>query len=89
MVSADCNDISEEYSVLLNELRQYNPELLDKDRMLAVTKCDMLDEELKEHIAEEIKAKGIIDIPYMFISSVSGEAITELKERLYKMIAGI
>lgn len=89
MVSADCNDISEEYSVLLNELRQYNPELLDKDRMLAVTKCDMLDEELKGHIAEEIKAKGIIDIPYMFISSVSGEAITELKERLYKMIAGI
>ncbi len=86
MIACESPDISDEYAVLLNELKMYNPELLDKDRMLAITKCDMIDDELKAHLSEEIEAKGVIDIPYMYISSVTGEAVPELKDRLYRMI---
>lgn len=86
MITCESPDISAEYEVLLNELKMYNPELLDKGRMLAITKCDMIDDELKAHLSEEIEAKGIIDIPYIYISSVTGEAIPELKDRLYRMI---
>ncbi|MDE6182982.1 MAG: GTPase ObgE [Rikenellaceae bacterium] len=86
MISCDSADISAEYKVLLGELEMYNPELLDKRRMLAITKCDMLDDELKGHIDDEIAARGTIDIPYIYISSVTGDNITELKDRLYHMI---
>ncbi len=86
MITCESADISAEYAVLLNELRMYNPELLDKERMLAITKCDMIDDELKKHLSDEIEAKGVIDIPYIYISSVTGEAISELKDRLYRMI---
>lgn len=88
MISCDSPDISAEYKVLLGELEMYNPELLDKRRMLAITKCDMLDDELKGHIDDEIIARGIINIPYIYISSVTGDNIPGLKDRLYHMIVG-
>ena len=88
MIAADSADIAKEYRILLNELKQYNPELLDKERMLAITKSDMLDEELKEEIAKEISDSRLIDIPWLFISSVIGYNIDVLKDRLFRMIAG-
>lgn len=88
MIAADSADIAKEYRILLNELKQYNPELLDKERMLAITKSDMLDEELKQEIAQEISDSEQIDIPWLFISSVTGYNIDTLKDRLFRMIAG-
>ncbi|MCD7962526.1 MAG: GTPase ObgE [Rikenellaceae bacterium] len=79
MIPADSKDIYTEYEVLLNELKQYNPELLDKERLLAITKCDMLDEEL----AEEIKNSKLPDIPYVMISSVTGAGIDRLKDMVW------
>lgn len=81
MVPADSDDIHQEYKVLLNELRQYNPELLDKQRLLAITKSDMVDEELEA----EIKA-DLPEIPYVFISSVAQKGITELKDMIWKVL---
>ena len=78
MVPADSDDIKENYLILLNELKQYNPELLDKNRILAITKSDMLDKELQS----EIK-KNLPKIPYLFISSVTGEGITQLKDLIW------
>lgn len=80
MVPADTNDITKEYEILLNELKQYNPELLDKPRVLAITKSDMLDEELRTEM-EKTVPKGI---PYVFISSVAGLGIVELKDLLWR-----
>ncbi|MDX1651066.1 MAG: GTPase ObgE [Brumimicrobium sp.] len=79
LVPADSEDISKEYDVLLNELKEYNPELLDKERILAITKSDMLDQELMD----EIK-KGLPSLPTVFISSVSQYNLTELKDLLWK-----
>ncbi len=79
MVPADADDVIKEYQILLNELEQYNPELLDKERILAVSKCDMLDEELKEELATTIK----VDIPVVYISSISQTGIQELKDVLW------
>ena len=79
MVAADQDDIREGYEVLLNELREYNPELLVKDRVLAITKSDMLDEQLKEEIAAQLPE----DIPHVFISSFTQEGISELKNMLW------
>ena len=73
------DDIREGYEVLLNELREYNPELLVKDRVLAITKSDMLDEQLKEEIAAQLPE----DIPHVFISSFTQEGISELKNMLW------
>src|SRR5690606_18641534 len=79
MIPADTDrTIEEEYNILLNELATYNKELLDKPRLLAITKSDMLDEELEEEIKEQLPA----DIPYLFISSVSGKNIVQLKDML-------
>lgn len=86
MVSAEVNSISEEYSILLNELKLYNPELLDKQRILAITKSDMLDEELETAINAEIKSDGVIDISYIFISSVAGRNIVELKDMIWEAL---
>ena len=86
MVSADSNSIEEQYKILLNELVKYNPELLDKDRILAITKSDMLDDELKEALDDEVKESKIIDIPYIFISSVINENIVELKDMLWTVL---
>ena len=79
MVAADQDDIREGYEVLLNELREYNPELLVKDRVLAITKSDMLDDQLKS----EIEAQLPEDIPHVFISSFTKEGIKELKDMLW------
>jgi GTP-binding protein len=82
MIPSDSNNIIEEYEVLLKELKLYNPELLDKEKMLAITKCDLLDEELTQEIKKELPA----DIKTIFISSISQIGIVELKDMIWKMI---
>ena len=82
MVSADSADIRAEFNILLNELKQYNPELVDKQRILAVSKCDMLDEQMME----EMKSMLPEDIQTVFISSVSGLGISELKDLIWTEI---
>jgi len=82
LVPADSDDISKEYKILLGELQKYNPELLDKNRILAVSKSDMLDEELKEEIAKDLPK----DLPSLFISSVAQEGLTELKDLIWKKL---
>ena len=79
MIPADSKDIREEYEILLNEIANFNPELLDKHRVLAITKSDMLDEELTEALKADLPA-----IPYVFISSVTGQGITELNDILWE-----
>jgi len=81
LVPADSPDIRKEYEVLLNELRQYNPELLDKRRVLAISKSDCVDRELMTEMDE-----GLPDIPYVFISSVAGQGLVELKDLLWKAL---
>jgi GTP-binding protein len=83
MVPADSKDIAKEYRTLLNELAKYNPELLDKRRILAISKSDMLDKELSDEIENDVK-KHIRGVPYIFISSVTGNNILELKDLLWK-----
>lgn len=78
MIPADSKDIMNEYAVLVNELEQYNPELLDKTRILAITKSDMLDDELMDALREEITVT-----PYVFISSITGFGIDRLKDILW------
>jgi len=85
LVPADAPDIKKEYDILLNELVQYNPELLDKDRLIAVSKADMLDEELKAEMKVELD-KDFQGIPYLFISSVAQQGLTELKDMLWEML---
>ncbi len=83
MVPADADDIRHEYEVLLDELRRFNPQLMDKPRVLAVSKCDMLDDELIDEIRREHLPD---DIPTVFISAVSGMGLTELKDVLWRTI---
>ena len=80
MVPGDTDDIKHEYEILLNELRQFNPEMLDKHRVLAVTKCDLLDEELIEMLRETLPE----DLPVVFISAVTGFGLEELKDVLWR-----
>jgi len=80
LIPADSKDILSEYKILLNELKQYNPELLDKQRVLAISKSDMLDEELMTEIKRHLPKK----IPHIFISSITGFNITTLKDLLWK-----
>jgi len=82
MVPGDTDDIKREYEILLNELRKFNPELMDKHRVLAVTKCDLLDEELMEMLQEELGAVGGT-LPIVFISAVTGYHLDELKDVLW------
>jgi GTPase len=79
MIPVDSKDIRHEYNVLLHELEQFNPELLDKKRLLAITKCDMLDDELLKELQKDLP-----DIPNIFISSVTGMGIEKLKDLLWK-----
>lgn len=81
LIPADSDDIVKEYDVLLNELQLYNPELLDKPRLLAISKCDMLDDELKAEIA-----KNLPPIETIFISSVAQIGLVELKDKLWKLL---
>ncbi|HET8736563.1 MAG TPA: GTPase Obg, partial [Pricia sp.] len=85
LIPADSKDISREYEILLNELRRYNPELIDKERLVAISKSDMLDEELMTEMREEL-GKDLQNVPFMFISSVAQQGITELKDRLWEML---
>ena len=82
MVPADTDDIRKEYGILSNELEKYNPDLLDKPRVLAITKSDLLDDELIEALSEDLPE----DVPHLFISAVAGMGITELKDMLWKAL---
>lgn len=82
LIPADSNDIAEEYGILLGELGKYNPELLHKQRLLAVSKCDMLDNVLKEQLVPTLP-KGIKTV---FISSLTGEGLKQLKDMLWKAL---
>ena len=81
LVPADSQNIHQEYNILLNELKQYNPELLDKKRVLAISKSDCADKELMAEMECDLP-----DIPYVFISSVTGTGLTELKDILWKVL---
>ena len=85
LVPADADDIKKEYEILLDELRRYNPEMLDKDRLLVISKCDMLDEELQKEMKQQLD-KELKGLDYMFISSVAQQGLTELKDKLWKML---
>jgi GTP-binding protein len=80
MIPADAKSIQAEYKILLNELTQFNPELSDKQRILAITKCDMLDEEMMNQMKADIPKK----IPHVFISSIAQLGLTELKDLIWK-----
>lgn len=82
LIPADSDDIQNEYSILINELKKHNPELLDKDRFLAISKSDMLDDELKNEIKNDLPE----NVPHLFISSVAQTGLTELKDELWKML---
>ena len=82
MVPTDSDDIAKEYEILLGELQKYNPELLDKERLLAISKSDMLDDELQEEIKKEMPS----GVPFLFFSSVAQIGLQELKDQLWKML---
>lgn len=79
MIPADANDIQKEYDILNNELIKYNPDLADKNRVLAITKSDLLDNELKDAISQNLP-----DLPYVFISAIAQQGITQLKDLLWQ-----
>ncbi len=81
MIPADSNDIAEEYRILLNELEEYNPELLDKQRLLVITKSDLLDEELTVEIKKELP-----DVSYHFISAVANLGLVALNDTVWDML---
>lgn len=82
MVPADSNDIKKDYEILLHELHEFNPELSDKGRVLAISKSDLLDEELRNELAKELPD----DVPTVFISAATGSGLTELKDLLWREI---
>lgn len=85
LIPADSNDISQEYQILLDELRRYNPELLDKQRLIAISKCDMLDDELIAEMDALIK-HDFEGVEYLFISSVAQKGIQNLKDKLWALL---
>lgn len=85
LIPADSENIVEEYAILLNELRRYNPELLDKDRLVAISKIDLLDTALQTELHAQLKT-AFVDIPYLFISAVTQQGIPELKHRLWELL---
>ena len=84
MIPADSNDIVQSYNVLLNELKKYNPELLDKSRLIAITKSDLLDGELEKEI--ELELVKSIKVPFIFISSISNIGLSKLKDKIWAML---
>ena len=82
LIPCDSKNIKEEYEILLRELDLYNRELMDKRRLLAITKCDIIDDELQKMISKEIPA----GVPHIFISSATGKGIVQLKDKLWEMI---
>lgn len=85
LIPVDSKDIGKEYKILLDELRRYNPELLDKERLIALSKSDMLDEELITEMRTELAAE-FDGVEFMFISSVAQTGITQLKDKLWAML---
>jgi GTP-binding protein len=82
MVPGDTDDIKKEYEILLNEVATFNPELMDKQRVLAITKSDLLDDELQQMLSEDLPT----DLPVVFISAVAQKGITELKDLLWSAL---
>src|SRR5450432_2267995 len=82
LIPADCTDHKKEFEILVNELKEYNPELLDKQFIIAISKSEMLDEELRAAISKELPQK----IPFVFISSITGQGLPELKDLLWKTL---
>ena len=81
LVPADADDIKKEFEILVNELQRYNPDLLDKPKLLAISKSDMLDDELKTELEKDLP-----DVPYLFISSVARQGLVELKDLIWKYL---
>ena len=82
MVSCEEDDINASYKTLLEELKMYNPELLDKQRILAITKCDIIDSEIEKELARHLPKR----IPHIFISAVNGQGLDKLKDELWKAL---
>jgi len=82
MIAADSKDIKKDYKILIHELEKYNPELLDKKRLLAITKSDLLDDELKREIRKEIPK----NVKSILISSAANQGIDDLKDMLWRML---
>ena len=84
LIPADAPDIKKQYDILLDELRRYNPELLDKERIVAISKCDMLDDELEAEMKEQLDNE--MPVPYLFMSSVAQKGLMELKDVLWEKL---
>ena len=84
LIPSDAPDIEKQYEILVDELKRYNPELMDKDRLIAISKSDLLDEELQAELREELDEN--LGLPYIFISSVAQTGLTELKDKLWEMV---
>ena len=84
MIPSDSDDIVNSYNILLKELKKYNPEMLDKSRLIAITKSDLLDDELMDEIRLEIGKK--IKEEFIFISSISNVGLVELKDKIWEML---
>lgn len=84
LIPADANDIKNQYHILLDELKRYNPEMLDKDRLVAISKSDMLDDELKAEMKQLLDEQ--LPVPYLFISSVAQTGLSQLKDLLWKQL---
>jgi GTP-binding protein len=82
LIPADSNNHKKEFDILVNELEQYNPELLHKQFLIAISKSDMLDEELKTEIEKELPT----GVPHLFISSATNKGLLELKDALWKVL---
>jgi GTPase len=82
LIPADSTNHKQEFEILVNELEQYNPELLQKDFLIAISKSDMLDDELKQAIAKELPP----NIPHVFISSITNQGLVELKDKLWQIL---
>ncbi|MCX2742930.1 GTPase ObgE [Mangrovivirga sp. M17] len=82
LIPVDADDLNKEYEVLVDELKRYNPELLDKQRLIAISKADMLDEELMKEMEDTLN----YDVPYVFISSVTGFGIQTLKDKIWQVL---
>jgi GTP-binding protein len=84
LIPADTDDIKKQYDILLDELRRYNPEMLDKERLIAISKSDMLDDELKAEMT--ILLDGELPVDFIFISSVAQSGLVQLKDSLWNML---
>lgn len=86
LIPSDAKDIAKDYEILLDELNRYNPEMLQKQRLLVISKCDMLDEELKKELQVSLKKSLPSNLPILYISSIAQQGLTELKDELWKML---